>query len=478
MLLGRIVEGVVRTDGRRVLAGLIRLTGDFDAAEDALQEAYARALVVWHRDGVPATPGAWLNTVARRIAIDRLRRDRHTALPDDVEAPPVEFEEPHAIEDDRLRLLFTCCHPALAPEAQCALALRTLGGLTTREIARGVRRAGVHHGAAARPRQAQDPRGGHSLRGAAARQAARAHRHGARRALPDLQRGLRGHRRRLAAAARPDGGGDPAGAAVDGTAARRRRGAGAAGADAADRRAARRAHHARTAISSRSKTRTARCGTARRSTRASGCWTTRWRCGAPGPYQTQAAIAALHSTAATAAETDWPQIAALYQALLPPDADTGRRAQRRGGRWAWPTAGRTRWRASRASRRAAIWRAITCCRPPRRTCLRRLGRPAEAADAYRAALALVTNAAERRYPGKAPGGVRRPELHSLIHRQLCAGWRLPITGPGGTHVRFAHRQAAGDEPPSPSPAGERLIGSLFLADQADTTRGRNACWTS
>ena len=88
MLLGRIVEGVVRTDGRRVLAGLIRLTGDFDAAEDALQEAYARALVVWHREGVPATPGAWLNTVARRIAIDRFRRNRHTALPDDVEAPP------------------------------------------------------------------------------------------------------------------------------------------------------------------------------------------------------------------------------------------------------------------------------------------------------------------------------------------------------------------------------------------------------
>ena len=90
MLLGRIVEDVVRTDGRRVLAGLIRLTGDFDAAEDALQEAYARALAVWHRDGVPATPGAWLNTVARRIAIDRLRRQRHSTLPDDVEAPAPE----------------------------------------------------------------------------------------------------------------------------------------------------------------------------------------------------------------------------------------------------------------------------------------------------------------------------------------------------------------------------------------------------
>jgi RNA polymerase sigma-70 factor, ECF subfamily len=111
MLLGRIVEEVVRTDGRRVLAGLIRLTGDFDAAEDALQEAYARALTVWRRDGVPATPGAWLNTVARRIAIDRLRRNRLTTLPDDVEAPPVELEQANEIDDDRLRLLFTCCHP-------------------------------------------------------------------------------------------------------------------------------------------------------------------------------------------------------------------------------------------------------------------------------------------------------------------------------------------------------------------------------
>ena len=138
MLLGRLVEDVLRTDGRWVLAGLIRLTGDFDAAEDALQDAYARALVVWHRDGLPASPGAWLNTVARRIAIDRLRRRHHTSLPDDIEAPPTSEEEPsHEIEDDRLRLLFTCCHPALPPDAQTALALKTLAGLTTREIARG-----------------------------------------------------------------------------------------------------------------------------------------------------------------------------------------------------------------------------------------------------------------------------------------------------------------------------------------------------
>lgn len=139
MILGRIIEDAARRDGPRVLAGLIRLAGDFDAADDALQEAYARALVSWRRHGIPATPGAWLNTVARRIAIDRLRRDRSAPLPDDIEAEPIEPplpDDPSGIDDDRLRLLFTCCHPALSPQARCALALRTLGGLSTREIAR------------------------------------------------------------------------------------------------------------------------------------------------------------------------------------------------------------------------------------------------------------------------------------------------------------------------------------------------------
>src|SRR5262245_32853098 len=91
MFLHRIIEDVVRTDGRRVLAGLIRLTGDFDAAEDSLQEAYVRALEAWARDGLPASPGAWLNTVSRRIAIDRIRREaaqpRTSGLGDQAAAP-------------------------------------------------------------------------------------------------------------------------------------------------------------------------------------------------------------------------------------------------------------------------------------------------------------------------------------------------------------------------------------------------------
>src|SRR5690349_15582370 len=125
MLLARIVEDVVRHDGARVLAGLIRLAGDFETAEDALQEAYARALVAWHRDGIPEKPAAWLNTVSRRIVLDRLRRGRTAQLPDDLElaAPEVAEEDPSHIDDDRLRLVFTCCHPALSPEARCCLAL-------------------------------------------------------------------------------------------------------------------------------------------------------------------------------------------------------------------------------------------------------------------------------------------------------------------------------------------------------------------
>src|SRR5215470_3584349 len=115
MFLDRIIEEVVRTDGRRVLAGLIRLTGDFDAAEDALQEAYVRALAVWDRDGIPDNPGAWLNTVSRRIAIDRIRRDRvvQSRAPDEsaavrpeggVPAPLDDCDDPSGIDDDRLRL--------------------------------------------------------------------------------------------------------------------------------------------------------------------------------------------------------------------------------------------------------------------------------------------------------------------------------------------------------------------------------------
>jgi RNA polymerase sigma-70 factor (ECF subfamily) len=137
------VGAVYRSDWGRIVATLIGLLGDFDIAEDAAQEAFAIAVEQWRTRGVPASPRAWLIQTARHKAIDRLRRrTRHDEAMRwlAAEAPPPAAEppdiDPPEIADDRLRLIFTCCHPALAPEAQVALTLRTLGGLTTDEIAR------------------------------------------------------------------------------------------------------------------------------------------------------------------------------------------------------------------------------------------------------------------------------------------------------------------------------------------------------
>jgi RNA polymerase sigma-70 factor (ECF subfamily) len=127
-----------REEWARVVAGLARRFGDLDLAEDAAAEAYATAMERWPRDGVPPNPGAWLTTTASRKAIDRLRRESHrhdkhrAALMLSDDTPP---EPTGPIEDDRLRLVFTCCHPVLATEAQVALTLRLIGGLTVGEIA-------------------------------------------------------------------------------------------------------------------------------------------------------------------------------------------------------------------------------------------------------------------------------------------------------------------------------------------------------
>ena len=137
------IEDLFRSESRRVLATLIRLLGDFDLAEEALQDAFAAAVERWQEDGVPANPRAWLVSTGRFKAIDGLRRrarfDASLAsvaerLGDGV-TPPHEVDD-EAVEDDRLRLIFTCCHPALPPDAQIALTLREVCGLTTEEIAR------------------------------------------------------------------------------------------------------------------------------------------------------------------------------------------------------------------------------------------------------------------------------------------------------------------------------------------------------
>jgi RNA polymerase sigma-70 factor (ECF subfamily) len=133
------LEQVFRDEWGRVLASLIGFLGDFDLAEEAAQEAFAIAAARWPREGMPANPRSWLATTARNRAIDRIRRNRTLAAKTRLLEAPVTVEDDvdeTAIPDERLELLFTCCHPALALEAQVALTLRTLGGLTTEEIAR------------------------------------------------------------------------------------------------------------------------------------------------------------------------------------------------------------------------------------------------------------------------------------------------------------------------------------------------------
>lgn len=138
----RTVEDIYRAESRRVLATLIRLLGDFEWAEEALQEAFAAALQQWPLEGLPANPRAWLVSTGRFKAIDRMRRRRRhdelvQALPPvpALEPDPAEAISERPVEDDRLRLIFTCCHPALALEAQLALTLREVCGLTTEAVA-------------------------------------------------------------------------------------------------------------------------------------------------------------------------------------------------------------------------------------------------------------------------------------------------------------------------------------------------------
>jgi RNA polymerase sigma-70 factor (ECF subfamily) len=138
-----MVDAVYRTDSRRVLATLIRLLGSFDLAEEALHDAFRAALEQWPRSGVPVNPRAWLVSAGRFKAIDGIRRRARFDALDDVDIEQVEaaiddsavWEEAESVEDDRLRLIFTCCHPALAQDAQVALTLREVCGLTTEEIA-------------------------------------------------------------------------------------------------------------------------------------------------------------------------------------------------------------------------------------------------------------------------------------------------------------------------------------------------------
>ena len=138
-----LLDSLYRVDSGRILATLIRLLGDFDLAEEAMHEAFTAALSLWPESGVPGNPRPWLISTARFKAIDTLRRRaRFDASQDELvryleaQGSSAERSNEDSLEDDRLRLIFTCCHPSLAPEAQVALTLREVCGLTTEEIAK------------------------------------------------------------------------------------------------------------------------------------------------------------------------------------------------------------------------------------------------------------------------------------------------------------------------------------------------------
>ncbi len=307
---------VFRENSGRSVAALIRVFGDIDIAEDAVQEAFTVALRRWPRDGLPPNPGGWITTTARKRAIDRLRREsRERELLEQMAATPSAddaetHEEAGPVQDDRLRLIFTCCHPALSPEARVALTLRLLGGLSTDEVARSF--------LVPEPTMAQRlVRAKHKIKAARI-----PYRVPAEHELPDRlravlsviyliytaglnggkERGLCGEAIRLARTLRllmPD---EPEVAGLL-----------ALLLLTEARRASRiRADGSLVLLAEQDRSRWDRAAI------DEGQQIVRWCLvrNQPGPYQLQAAIGAVHVDAASAEETDWSQILALYDQLL------------------------------------------------------------------------------------------------------------------------------------------------------------------
>ena len=386
-----------------MLAATVRVTRDLDTAEEAVQDAYVRALETWGRDGVPARPGAWLTTVARRRALNLLRRRRtlEAKLPLLLEpagaepANPAMDDDPDAIPDDRLRLVFTCCHPALALEAQVALTLRLVCGVATPDVAHAFLVS--EPAMAARITRAKKKIAAARIRyavPAAEELPARldavltvihllyttGHTAPAGETLVREELTARAlHLARMLHALLP------------------------AEREAAGLLALLLVHEARRA------TRTDAAGRMLRlAEQDRGAWdrgliaeadallVRALRAGPPGRFLLQAAIAALHAQAPAHDETDWPQILALYDELLRvwPSPVV---ALNRAVALAMVEGDRPALAAVEALERDGRLAGYRYLHATKADLLHRLGRDAEAAAAYRAALALTDNAAERAF---------------------------------------------------------------------------------
>jgi RNA polymerase sigma-70 factor (ECF subfamily) len=384
-----------------VLAATVRVTRDIDAAEEAVQDAYVQALRTWARDGVPDRPGAWLTTVARRSALNvlRSRRTFETKLPlllvpgaDEVDPWA---EEVDVIPDDRLRLVFTCCHPALAAEAQVALTLRLVCGVPTPDVATAflVSEATM----AARLTRAKKKIASARIPYAVPAAADLAPRLGAVLTAVHLLY-TAGYTARAGAELVGD---EVTARAVD--LARMLRLLLPTDREVAGLLALLLVHEARRATRTDAAGRLVRLEDQDRSrwdrtlvAEADGLVVEALRGGAPGRYGLQAAIAALHADAPSYPETDWPQILALYDELLrvwPSPVVALNRAVAL-AMVVGPAAALAVVESLEGEARLAGYRYLPATKAD---LLHRLGRDAEAVAAYRAALALSDNAAEQEF---------------------------------------------------------------------------------